>query len=67
MLALITLTTVNFFQADLNSEWLSNTWAKNKFTKVLLDPARAGAEFAVKQVIELDIETVLYVSCEQRR
>lgn len=53
-----------FFQADLNSEWLSNTWAKNKFTKVLLDPARAGAEFAVKQVIELDIETVLYVSCE---
>ncbi|WP_338027160.1 23S rRNA (uracil(1939)-C(5))-methyltransferase RlmD [Colwellia maritima] len=27
-----------FFQADLNNEWLSPAWANNKFTKVLLDP-----------------------------
>lgn len=61
-----------FFQADLNSAWFSSgekdkeslEWAKNKFTKVLLDPARAGAEYAVRQVIELNIPTVLYVSCE---
>tara|TARA_R110001583_G_scaffold174519_3_gene328957 strand:+ start:3402 stop:4823 length:1422 start_codon:yes stop_codon:yes gene_type:complete len=61
-----------FFQADLNSEWLSNDendkeshkWAKNKFNKVLLDPARAGAAFAIEQVIKLDIPTILYVSCE---
>ena len=58
----------DFFQADLNSEWLSSKeshqWAKSRFTKVLLDPARAGAEFAMKQIIKLDIPTVLYVSCE---
>ncbi len=62
----------SFFQADLNSEWLpdkesnkeSNHWAKGKFSKVLLDPARAGAELAIKQVIKLNIPTVLYVSCE---
>ncbi|MBU2923226.1 23S rRNA (uracil(1939)-C(5))-methyltransferase RlmD [Colwellia sp. 4_MG-2023] len=54
----------HFFQADLNSEWLSNIWAKNEFNKVLLDPARAGAELAVEQVIQLNIPTVLYVSCD---
>jgi len=58
----------NFFQADLNSEWLStenqSEWTKKNFSKVLLDPARAGAELAVEQIIKLGIPTVLYVSCE---
>ena len=53
-----------FFQADLNSHWLSNSWAKKHFTKVLLDPARAGAEKAVEQVSQLKIATILYVSCD---
>lgn len=53
-----------FYQADLNSQWLANTWAKNNFTKVLLDPARAGAEQAVEQVSQLNIATILYVSCD---
>ena len=53
-----------FFQADLNSHWLSNSWAKKNFTKVLLDPARAGAEKAVEQVSQLKIATILYVSCD---
>ena len=53
-----------FFQADLNSEWLSNKWAKSKFSKVLLDPARAGAEFAMEQIVTLNIATILYISCD---
>ncbi|MBL4941312.1 MAG: 23S rRNA (uracil(1939)-C(5))-methyltransferase RlmD [Colwellia sp.] len=61
-----------FFQADLNSEWSSNKgvnkelnhWAEAQFTKVLLDPARAGAELAIAQIVKLAIPTVLYVSCE---
>jgi len=53
-----------FYQADLNSQWLSNGWAKNNFTKVLLDPARAGAEQAVVQISQLNIATILYVSCD---
>jgi 23S rRNA (uracil1939-C5)-methyltransferase len=53
-----------FYQADLSSQWLTSGWAKNDFTKVLLDPARAGAEQAVKQVAELNIGTILYVSCD---
>jgi 23S rRNA (uracil1939-C5)-methyltransferase len=53
-----------FHQADLSSQWLSSRWAKNNFTKVLLDPARAGAEQAVEQIAQLNINTILYVSCD---
>lgn len=53
-----------FYQADLNSQWLSSDWSKNAFTKVLLDPARAGAEQAVEQLSQLNIATILYVSCD---
>ncbi|MCJ8296546.1 MAG: 23S rRNA (uracil(1939)-C(5))-methyltransferase RlmD [Colwellia sp.] len=54
-----------FYQADLNSNWLLESWAKDQvFDKVLLDPARAGAEQAVSQIAELKIPSVLYVSCD---
>jgi 23S rRNA (uracil1939-C5)-methyltransferase len=54
-----------FYQADLNSDWLSQSWAKKQtFDKVLLDPARAGAEQAVGQIAALNIPTVLYISCD---
>jgi len=54
-----------FYQADLNSDWLSQSWVDGKtFDKVLLDPARAGAEEAVKHIATLEIPTVLYVSCD---
>jgi len=53
-----------FYQADLNSDWNKEIWKNNAFDKVLLDPARAGAEQAVKQIITLKIPTVLYVSCD---
>jgi len=54
-----------FYQADLNSDWLLQPWANGQaFDKVLLDPARAGAEHAVGQIAILKIPTVLYVSCD---
>ena len=54
-----------FYQADLNSDWLAESWAKgHNFDKVLLDPARAGAEQAVLQIAALAIPNVLYVSCD---
>ena len=59
------ITNSQFYQADLNSNWLSNTWAsEHKFTKVLLDPARAGAEQAVEQLVSLQVPQILYVSCD---
>jgi 23S rRNA (uracil1939-C5)-methyltransferase len=54
-----------FYQADLNGDWLSESWVRNNhFDKVLLDPARAGAEHAVNQIAQLKIPCVLYVSCD---
>lgn len=58
------LNNCQFYQADLNSVWLEQHWLKNNFTKVLLDPARAGAEQAVLQLAELAVSTILYVSCD---
>ncbi len=63
--ALNSINNCQFFQADLNSMWQSNSWANAKvFDKVLLDPARAGAEKAVEQISILNIPTILYVSCD---
>ncbi len=54
-----------FYQTDLNSDWLSQPWANGQvFDKVLLDPARAGAEQAVGQIATLKIPMLLYVSCD---
>jgi 23S rRNA (uracil1939-C5)-methyltransferase len=55
----------SFYQADLNSHWLLAPWAKTQvFDKILLDPARAGAEEAVSQIAKLKIPSVLYISCD---
>ena len=60
-----------FFQADLNSNWQEQAWfcenqssQEAKPNKVLLDPARAGAEQAVAQIVKLAVDKILYVSCE---
>jgi 23S rRNA (uracil1939-C5)-methyltransferase len=53
-----------FYQADLNSDWQDEVWANKKYTKLLLDPARAGAYQALLQLAHLNIEMVLYVSCD---
>ena len=38
-------------------------WAREKFDKILLDPARAGASGIVEQVSSLGATRVVYVSC----
>ncbi len=53
-----------FYQADLSKNWHEAVWAKTIFDKVLLDPARAGAEQAVMHIASLEIPMVLYVSCD---
>ena len=53
-----------FYQADLNSHWENEVWVNKKYTKLLLDPARAGAYQALQQLVHLNIKMVLYVSCD---
>lgn len=58
------LTNIQFFQADLNASWSEHEWSQHKYTKVLLDPARAGAFDAIQQLLLLNIKTIVYVSCD---
>ena len=52
-----------FYHENLESDVTRQPWARQGFTKVLLDPARAGAAVAIPQVIRLRPEKVVYVSC----
>lgn len=54
---------VRFYQADLHLPWRKAPWAQQRFDKIVLDPARAGAEGAIEQVVLLKARQVLYVSC----
>jgi 23S rRNA (uracil1939-C5)-methyltransferase len=53
----------DFYQADLDKSLAKSEWASEKFDKILLDPARAGATGVIDQVSELGAQRVLYVSC----
>jgi 23S rRNA (uracil1939-C5)-methyltransferase len=53
----------HFFQADLSNPLAGADWAQGGFAAVLLDPPRDGALAVVRQVAELGVKRVLYVSC----
>lgn len=57
------LDNVQFFQANLEQELSGQLWASEKFDKILLDPARAGASGIVEQLSGLGATRVVYVSC----
>lgn len=54
---------VEFFRADLSQSFGDQPWAKEVFNKILLDPPRAGADFALNALCDLQAEKMLYVSC----
>jgi 23S rRNA (uracil1939-C5)-methyltransferase len=57
------LSNVEAFQADLHLNWPKASWNRPQYNKVLLDPARAGAQGAIEQIIKLKPAQILYVSC----
>lgn len=52
-----------FYQTDLAQPFIDQIWAAEKFNKVLLDPARQGALFALDHLCQLSPERIVYVSC----
>ncbi|URL02176.1 23S rRNA (uracil(1939)-C(5))-methyltransferase RlmD [Avibacterium sp. 20-126] len=54
---------VQFYQADLAQSFSAQQWASLQFNKILLDPPRAGAAFAIPFLAELKAEKIVYVSC----
>ena len=57
------LDNVEFHVADLTKEVSQFSWAKQKFTKVLLDPSRAGASEVLHHLKKWQPELIVYVSC----
>ena len=57
------LDNAQFYQANLEQDLSSQPWAREKFDKILLDPARSGASGIVDQLSRLGARRVVYVSC----
>jgi 23S rRNA (uracil1939-C5)-methyltransferase len=57
------LTNASFARADLHLPWPDAPWRQQRYTKIVLDPARAGAQGAIDQVVKLKAAQILYVSC----
>lgn len=52
-----------FHAADLDSDWRNQSWAKEDYDSVLLDPPRSGALAIVQNIEKLNANAILYVSC----
>lgn len=52
-----------FYQANLEQDVSGLPWTAEKFDKILLDPARAGASGIIEQIASLGASRVVYVSC----
>lgn len=57
------LKNVDFYVADLTKDVSDQSWAKQKFNKILLDPSRAGAAEVLHNLKHWNPEQILYVSC----
>ncbi|WP_108649429.1 23S rRNA (uracil(1939)-C(5))-methyltransferase RlmD [Dongshaea marina] len=57
------LENVKFHRADLASDFSGQSWARQSFSHVLLDPGRAGAAGTIPWLIKLAPQRILYVSC----
>ncbi|WP_439240076.1 23S rRNA (uracil(1939)-C(5))-methyltransferase RlmD [Lonepinella sp. BR2474] len=54
---------VQFEQGNLDQPFLNQPWATVPFNKILLDPPRSGAAFAIDGLCQLQAEKILYISC----
>ncbi len=57
------LDNVEFYAADLSQDVSGQTWARQTYTKVLLDPSRAGASEVLHNLKRWQPQQIIYVSC----
>ena len=57
------LDAVDFYVADLASDFQETTWFKQDYTTLILDPPRVGAMKAIQQLAAKHFNKILYVSC----
>jgi len=57
------LSNIDFHSADLTQSLDNQTWSYDGFTKILIDPPRAGAFDIIKNISHFSPEKIVYVSC----
>lgn len=57
------LNNAEFFIHDLDDDFEKTRWAKDKVTKVCLDPGRKGAQKVISYLIKKKIDVIVYISC----
>ncbi len=57
------LENVEFYQADLAADLSDKDWVKCQYNKVLIDPARSGALEVIANIVKINPEKIVYVSC----
>jgi 23S rRNA (uracil1939-C5)-methyltransferase len=57
------LDNVEFYGADLHTDFTGQNWAKQGFDKVLIDPPRSGAEEICNYLAAFGASKIVYVSC----
>jgi 23S rRNA (uracil1939-C5)-methyltransferase len=57
------VTNCEFRQADLSAIEGNESWIKSQWDRVLLDPARSGAEAVVENMTAIGAPRIVYVSC----
>jgi 23S rRNA (uracil1939-C5)-methyltransferase len=57
------LDNVRFHAADLAQDLRGQPWLRTPFDRLLLDPARSGADIVLKQLPLTGLKRIVYVSC----
>ncbi len=53
-----------FYRWDLTRDCRSASWYRQGFSKIVLDPPRAGAQEVIEHLSRLETKTILYISCD---
>jgi 23S rRNA (uracil1939-C5)-methyltransferase len=61
--ALNRLENLAFYASDLSAALNTQAWAKERYTKILLDPPRSGAQEIVQQIASFGAQKIVYISC----
>jgi len=52
-----------FYTENLFDDISASAWSKRPFTKILLDPPRAGAQEVLQTITQLKPKSIVYISC----
>lgn len=57
------LSNVSFYAQDLTADFSQQSWARQGFDRILIDPPRSGAQEIVQYLPKFGAKRVVYVSC----